>query len=235
MKKLVIATACALPFASLPLCAGQANAQTVSVEVDTFELQAGQGNDSLVFDSALSVGGERHAIVLKAEGENEKVHLNVEEVEGQVLYAFMPTDGTTLMAGVRHDFRPGKDLTYATLAVEQGLGSLIEGEHFLFVSQDGDVTGSGQVIVALPVGLATTLEPRASVGWSAQRIVQEDIGSGITDVELSARLRQAIGPVFDVYVGAVHERLVGNTRDIARENGDAVSVTRAVIGAGFSF
>ncbi len=57
----------------------------------------------------------------------------------------------------------------------------------------------------------------------------------MTDVTLSVRLRQAISPMVNVYVGGIHERLVGDTRRIALANGDPGHVTRAVIGAGFAF
>ncbi|WP_170235006.1 copper resistance protein B [Croceicoccus sediminis] len=210
-------------------------AQAISVEVDRFELQAGEGDDPFLFDSTASIGSDSVAAVFKAEGGHEDSRLDVQEVESKAMIAFMPTDGTTLMAGVRHDFRRGSDLTFATLAIEQSLGSLLEGEHYLFLSEDGDVTGAAQVLAGLPVMPSLTLEPRFVVSWSAQEIAEEDTGSGVTDVELSVRLRQAIGPIFNVYVGAMHERLVGNTRDIARANGDRANVTRALVGAGLSF
>ncbi|MDR7101604.1 copper resistance protein B [Croceicoccus sp. BE223] len=221
--------------AALSLSATTAHAQSVDFEVELFELQAGQGDDPFIFDSSLTVGGDSLALVLKAEGGNETARLDVEEVESQALLAFAPADGTTLLAGVRHDFRPGGDLTYASFGIEQALGSILEAEHYLFVSERGDVTGSGELVAGLPLGPSLTLEPRAGIGWSAQAIAQEDTGSGLSDLSFAVRLRQAIGPVFDVYVGAVHERLLGDTRDIARAAGDRTRATRALVGAGMSF
>ncbi len=213
-----------------------AHAQAVSVEVDLFELQEGKGDDPFVFDTTVTAGGDRHALVLKAEGGNETAHLSVEEVTSMALAAFMPNDSTSFMAGVRHDFRPGGDLTYAALAVEQSFGSILEGEHFFFLSENGDLTGEGQIVAGIPLtpgGL--TVEPRLAFGWAAQAIPEEEVGSGLTDTELSLRLRQAIGPVFNVYVGVVHERLIGNTRDIARANEESGQATRAILGAGLFF
>lgn len=226
---------CLAAFAALSVSAGPAMAQSVAVELDLFELQQGQGDDPFVFDGTASVGGDSLAAVFKVSGGHESRYLEVEDVESMALIAFMPNDGTTLMAGVRHDFRPGRDLNYATVAIEQALGSLMEAEHFLFLSEDGDVTGAAQLLLGLPLTPSLTLEPRVGIGWSAQDIPEEDTASGLGSAEIAVRLRQAIGPVFNVYVGGLHERLVGDTRDNARANGDRLNVSRVIVGAGFSF
>ena len=139
------------------------------------------------------------------------------------------------MAGVRHDFREGGDLTHGVLAVTADIGEIVSAEHFLFLSQDGDVTGEAMALVALPLSASLTLEPRAELAWSARAVPDEELGSGITEVALSVRLRRQIGPVVNVYLGATHERLVGDTKRIALAQGDRGHVNRAVIGAGFAF
>lgn len=110
-----------------------------------------------------------------------------------------------------------------------------DGEVYLFLSEHGDLTGASEIVAGLPLGPSTTLEPRVGLSWSAQAIEEEDIASGLTDVAFAVRLRQAIGPIFNIYVGAIHERLLGDTRDIAQANGDRAQVTRGVLGAGLSF
>ncbi len=153
----------------------------------------------------------------------------------QALYAFRPRESVALMAGLRHDFRKGRDLTLGALAVTADLAEIISAEHFLFVSEHGDVTGEAMVLAALPLTGSLTLEPRAELAWSAQQIEDDELGSGATEMSLSVRLRQAIGPMFNVYVGATHERLLGDTKRIALAKGDRGHVNRAVIGAGLAF
>lgn len=91
------------------------------------------------------------------------------------------------------------------------------------------------VVASMPLGWSLQVEPRVAMGWAAQDIPDEETGAGVTDLELSLRLRKAIGPVLNVYIGAIHERLIGGTADIAIANGDRRHVSRAVIGAGMSF
>ena len=229
MKKSVLAS-----LLLMMVCPLEARAQELSGEVDLFELHFGQGNEHFVFDATLNAGGERQGVTLKLEGGSE-VGPRIHEVTGQALYTFRPGESTSLMVGLRHDMRGGRDLSHAALAIEQGLGEILSAEHYLYVSQHGDVTGSASVVAGVPLMPSLTLEPRADLGWSAQRIDEEEIGSGVTDVEFSVRLRRAIGPLFNVYVGAIHERLVGDTKRIALANGGRGHVNRLVIGAGVAF
>lgn len=227
-------TACLASLLMILLCPLQVRAQEISGEVDLFELHVGEGNEHFVFDATLEAGGERQGVTLKVEGGSD-VGPRIREVTGQALYTLKPRQGTSLMVGVRHDMREGRNLTHAALAFEQALGEILSAEHYLYVSQHGDVIGSASVVAGLPLMPSLTLEPRADLGWSAQRIAEDEIGSGVTDVELSVRLRRELGPLFNVYVGAIHERLVGETKRIAIANGDRGHVSRAVIGAGLAF
>lgn len=220
--------------AALSLIAIEAKAQTVSGEVDLFELHVGNGDDHFVFEAELEAGGDRHGFTLLTEGGSD-VGPRVHEVTVQTLYTFKPSDGTALLAGIRHDFRKGSDLSHASVALVADISDTLSAEHFTFLSQDGDLTGEAMVVAGLPVMPALTLEPRVALGWSAQSMPAEETGSGVTDVELSVRLRREIGPLVNVYAGAIHERLVGDTKRIARANGDRGHVNRVVIGAGLAF
>lgn len=220
--------------AALSPIACEASAQTVSGEVDLFEMHLGKGDDHFVFDAGLEAGGERHAVTLKTEGGSD-VGPRVHEVTAQALYTFKPREGTALMLGARHDMRRGKDLSHAVFALTQDFGELASAEHFLNLSQHGDVTGSAQAVFTLPLTPSLRIEPRAAFGWSAHAVPDEELGSGVTDIELSVRLRREIGPRFNIYLGAIHERLVGDTKRIALANGDRGKVNRVVIGAGLAF
>jgi copper resistance protein B len=48
------------------------------------------------------------------------------------------------------------------------------------------------------------------------------------------RLRYSLSEHVNVYGGVVHERLLGATRRLARQQGDELNSTMAVIGIGFS-
>lgn len=203
-------------------------------EIELLEVHLGKGDDHLVLDSTFTIGAGSNQLVLKVEGGSD-TRTAFDDVEVQALYARKLTNAVTILGGVRHDFREGPDLTHASLAIQAGLAPWLEGEHFFFVSQHGNLTGSGQLIASWELSPRLTLEPRVAVGWSGQDIPDEALASGFTDIESSVRLRHALDENFDVYVGVTHERLLGGTRNLAMASGEAAKVTRAVIGAGLSF
>jgi len=102
------------------------------------------------------------------------------------------------------------------------------------MSDEGDVLGSAQLVARWNLKPNLALEPRIAGGWAAQDVLQEDVGSGLTDVETSVRLRYQVLPAADVYVSVVQECLLGKTARIAKAAGDSTTVTRVVVGFGLS-
>ena len=228
------------PLRLLPALAGLALATPARAEtafegeIDLLEVHLGRGDDHLVLDSTFTIGGDANRFVLKLEGGSD-TRTAFDDFGVQALYARQLGEAVTVSAGIRHDFRQGSDLAHAALAVEAELPGGFAVEHFACVSQHGDVTGAAQIMLGAQVASGLTLEPRFGFGWAARDIPREALASGFTDIEASARLRQRISDNLDVYVGVIHERLLGDTRAIARDAGDPSRVTRAVIGAGASF
>lgn len=202
----------------------------VSGEVELFEMHLGDGDDHFVFDSALEFG----PLTLELGGGSD-VGPDVDEVTAQLTYGVPLGGAATLLIGASHDFRPGDDLTNAVVGLESELLPWLEGETFLALSDQGDLTGSAELVATAPLGGDFTLEPRAEVGWSAQDIAAEETASGLTEMELSIRLRKQLTPFLNAYVGGIHETLLGGTRDIAKANGDEADVNRFIVGIGLEF
>ncbi|WP_427969344.1 copper resistance protein B [Altererythrobacter sp.] len=216
------------------LFSSPALAQDIEAEVDLFEMQFDGGDDAFVFDSTLAIGNGVDGVALKVEGGSE-AGPDLDEIGAQLLYTRTIGARTTLLMGVRRDFLPGDDINYATVAVEHSVGDIVELESYFYLSEHGDLTATAQALVAAPLTQSLTFEPRFEVAWAAQDIVEEDIASGLTGISVSARLRQAIGPILNVYGGVIHERLVGDTRSIARAAGESWNISSFIIGAGMAF
>lgn len=213
------ALAFAVPAAAQPLEGG----------IDLFELHPGPGNTHLVVESTWELG----QLALKVDGGSD-TRPTFEDVEVQGLWMPQAARGVTLAFGVRQDLRPGDDLTHGVAGVEAELLPWLSGEHYLFVSQHGDVTGSAKVVARWPLAPGLAFEPRVQLDWAARDIPREGLAAGATGLELSARLRRQLTGNVDVYAGVIHERALGHTAAIAEADGSPVHVTRAVIGAGFS-
>ena len=203
-------------------------------EIDLLEVHLGKGEDHLVLDSTFTLGAGSNQVVLKVEGGSD-TRTAFDDFGIQALYSRKLSGSLAILGGVRHDFREGSDLTYGTVAIELELTPWLEGEHSFFFSQDGDLTGGAQLVASWNLSPRLTAEPRVALGWSSRDIPAEALGNGLTDIEISVRLRRQLGANVDVYVGAIHERLLGGTGNFARASGDPVEVTRGVVGAGLTF
>lgn len=224
-----------LLLAGLAACPAAASAQdSLAAEIDLLEVHVGKGHDHLVLDSGLTVGAGADQLVIKIAGGSD-TRTSFDDIELQGLYARTLSDRVMLLAGVRYDIRDASNLAHASMGLVADLGAGIEAEHYAFVSQHGDLTGSGQLLAAWDVAPRLTIEPRLALGWSAQAVPAEDLGSGPTDIEASVRLRRSVGKNFNVYTGMIHERLLGGTRDIAVAHGETARVTRVIFGVGLSF
>lgn len=216
------------------LLPGVASAQEFSGEVDLLELHTDFDDENIVIDATLETRWQTRGVVMKFAG-NGDVGPSMDDLEAQALFLQELGPATALMAGVRHDFRPGDDLTYASAAIVHDFSDWLSGETFTYLSQDGDVTGSAEVVAALGLGQGLELEPRVELVWSAQDVVPEGFAAGLTELSASVRLRQAVAPGLNAYIGVIHDRLLSDTRDLAREAGDSLQATRALVGIGMQF
>lgn len=227
------------PFAAvaLALTSRPAHAEAkvpLSFEVDLLEVHFGQGGDHLLFDSTLTLGEGANTALVKMTGGSE-TRTAFDDFELQGLYSRAVSDKAALHFGVRRDFRAGSDLAYGVAGLVAEVLPGVEVEHYVFVSQRGDVTGAGQAIVNVSLASKLVLEPRLAIGWSAQDVVAEALGRGFTDLEASVRLRRELSDTINAYAGVVHERLLGGTRANAVLAGDPSVVIRAIVGIGAAF
>jgi copper resistance protein B len=222
---------CAL-FAATPAIAQEdPDGWTLGGGFDLLELRAGKGDEIFIWDATFSLGDATDQLMLKTSG-GGALDNQIDEVDAQLLYG-RTIGATTLLAGVRQDIEP-HDGTYAVIGAEGTFGPHLGWETFVFLSDDGDVTGELEAVSELPITGKLNLEPRLKVGWSAQGSAAEGARSGLTEAEASVRLRYSLSEHVNVYGGVVHERLLGATRRLARQQGDELNSTMAVIGIGFS-
>jgi copper resistance protein B len=213
--------------------ASPASAQPMTGEIDLFEYHF-EGDDALLFDGALSYGGDDHALVSKLEV-GGIVGRHVDEVIGQLLYSRAIGGGFNVEAGVRHEFRPHPHMTYATVGFAGDLGTGLAVESYAFLSEDGHVLGEMKAIYDFALVDKFTLQPRVGLNLAAQNIPAQGLGSGFTDAELGLRLRYKLLDNLEPYIGISHERLLGGTADIARNEAEKVGSTHVVVGISSSF
>jgi len=181
------------------------------------------------WDGEAWYGGDLNRLVLKSEGEGTWSD-GVEDAEVQALYSRAVGVYTDLQVGVRHDFEPGPQRTYATVGFETLAPYWFDVEGAVFLSDKGEVLARLEGSYDLRLAQRLVLQPRAELNFAGEDIPARGIGSGLTDAELGLRLRYEIRREFAPYVGVVWSRKVGDTAGFARAAGEDVEDTRLVVG-----
>lgn len=198
------------------------------------EYQARRGRDGYRWDGEAWFGGDINRLTLKTEGEGA-FREGVESAEVQALYSRAIGPYFNFQAGVRHDFQPSPNRTYATVGFEGLAPYWFEVEGALFLSNKGDLLGRLEGYYDQRITQRLILQPRVELNLAAQDVPENRLGSGLTNAELGLRLRYEIERQFAPYIGISYDRKVGDTARFARADGERVQATSLVAGIRFWF
>ena len=193
------------------------------------EYQSRKGHDGYSWNGEVWYGGDINRLTIKSEGEGAFGE-GLEGTETQLLYSRAIGPYFNAQAGVRQDFGPGADRTYATIGFEGLAPYWFEVEGALFLSDKGDLLGRFEAEYDQRITQKLVLQPAAEVSFALQDVPESGIGSGVSDVELGLRLRYEIVKEFAPYVGVAWSRKLGDTARFARIAGEGDESTSLVIG-----
>lgn len=200
-----------------------------ALQVDQLEFRTGKGGDGFGWEGQAWYGGDIDRIVLASEGEGtfseraERIELNA-----YWRHAFDPW--FNLQLGMRQDFRPDPQRTYALVGIEGLAPYWFELQGQLLVSNKGDIHTRGKAGYTQRVTQSLVVEPEAEIDFAFQDVPALNVGAGFERLELGARLRYERNRSLAPYVGVNWERKLGGTADLARAAGEGVSGVSAVFG-----
>ena len=204
------------------------------IALNVFEYQAHRGRDGYRWDGEGWYGGDINRIWVKSEGEGE-FGGRLDSGEIQVLYSRAIDPYFNLQAGVRQDFGPSPNRTYATIGFEGLAPGMFEVEGGLFLSNQGDLLARIEGYYDQRITQRVVLQPRAELNFAAQNVPENDIGAGLVNLEAGLRLRYELSRQFAPYVGISYYRKFGDTARLARAAGEDVHATSFVAGVRFWF
>jgi copper resistance protein B len=199
------------------------------VTADILEYQARSGGDGYRWEGEAWFGGDINRLVVKSEGEGA-IGGKVDAAEARALYSRAISPYFDLQTGLRHDFRPKQQRTYATVGVEGLAPYWFELDGALFLSSKGEVLARAGGSYDLRLTQRLILQPRAELNFAARNTPETATGSGLSDAQLDLRLRYEIRREFAPYIGVSFERRFGKTADYARALGEDVRVASFVVG-----
>lgn len=197
--------------------------------VDRLEYRAVKGRDGYGWKGEAWIGRDLDKLVIASEGEGAFGE-SPERVELRALWRHAIDPYFNLEAGVRHDFYPSPQRTYATIGVDGLAPYWFDVEAQLLLSDKGDLHARIEGSYDLRVTNRLILQPAVEVDAAFQDVPELGIGAGFERIETGARLRYQVTRQFAPYVGVHWERKLGETATQTRAAGEAASAVSAVFG-----
>ncbi|KMS51868.1 copper resistance protein CopB [Novosphingobium barchaimii LL02] len=203
--------------------------RTFALQVDQLELRTGKGGDGFGWDGRAWYGGDIDRIVLASEGEGTFAE-RAERIELGAYWRHALDPWFNLQLGMRQDFRPDPQRTYALVGIEGLAPYWFDVQGQLLVSNKGDVHARGKASYTQRITQSLVVEPEAEVDFAFQDVPALNVGAGFERLEMGARLRYDHNRSLAPYVGVNWERRLGGTARIAQVAGEDVSGVSVVFG-----
>jgi copper resistance protein B len=128
-----------------------------------------------------------------------------------------------VQTGGRQDFGPGQSRTWAAVGIQGLAPQWFETEATVYASDEGRTSARLKAQYDLLLTQRLVLSPFAEANLYGRSDPEHQIGSGLSDLEVSVRLRYEIRREFAPYIGLVWLRRFGGTADLARSAGGEAS------------
>jgi copper resistance protein B len=188
---------------------------------------ADQGT-GLTWEGRNWIGTDLDRLWLRSEG--ERVDGRTESADLEVLYGRSVARWWDVVAGVRHDFKPGASQDFAAIGVVGLAPYKFEAEATAYVGESGQTAARFEVEYETLLSGRLILQPLVEVNLYGQDDARRGLGSGLSTIEAGLRLRYEFTRRFAPYVGVVRERAFGRTADFRRDEGEDIDDTRFVAG-----
>ena len=174
------------------------------------------------------IGTDLNRVWLRSEG--ERVGGRTESADLEVLYGRSIARWWDVVAGIRHDFKPGASQDFAAIGVVGLAPYKFEVEATAYIGRSGQTSARLEAEYETLLTNRLILQPLVEVNLFGQNDERRGIGSGLSTVEAGLRLRYEFTRKFAPYIGVVRERAFGGTADFRRAEGEDIDDTRFVAG-----
>ncbi len=196
--------------------------------IDRLEAWDADGGTGLEWEGLGWVGTDLNRLWVRSQGEHSSGRLESAELE--ILYGRSLSPWWDLVAGIRHDFKPGQLQDFAAIGVIGLAPYKFEVEATAYLGQSGQTAARIELEYDTLLTNRLILQPLIEINFFGKDDELRGIGSGLSTIEFGLRLRYEITRQFAPYIGVVREQSFGRTADFRRSDGDAVSDTRVVAG-----
>jgi copper resistance protein B len=185
--------------------------------------------DGGAWDAQGYYGGDYDKLWVKTEGKyvpsgrDAADGSGIRDADVEVLWNRVISAWWNLQAGGRQDFGPGQSRTWAAVGIQGLAPQWFETEATVYGSDEGRTAARLKAQYDLLLTQRLVLQPFAEANLYGRSDPAHQIGSGLSDLEVSVRLRYEVRREFAPYVGLVWLRRFGGTADLARSAGGDAS------------
>ena len=201
------------------------------VMLERFEWRDGDAPEArAAWDGQAWYGGDYDKLWIRSEGKYRAngSERGVHDADAEILWNRVISRWWNGQVGVRQDFEPGR--TWVAIGLEGLAPQWFETEATAYASDEGRTAARLKAQYDLLLTQRLVLQPLVEVNLYGRSDPQRQIGSGLSDVEVSARLRYELRREFAPYIGFVWLHRFGQTADLARATGGEASDLELTLG-----
>jgi copper resistance protein B len=187
------------------------------------DADAGEGRAT--WDAQGYYGGDYDKLWVKTEGKyvSGASDSGIRDADVEVLWNRVISAWWNVQAGGRQDFGPGQSRTWAAIGIQGLAPQWFETEATVYASDEGRTAARVKAQYDLLLTQRLVLQPFAEANLYGRSDPEHQLGSGLSDLEVSVRLRYEVRREFAPYIGLVWLRRFGGTADLARSAGGDAS------------
>lgn len=190
--------------------------------LDQLEWRNGSAGEArAAWDAQAWYGGDYDKIWLKTEGSYvaSDPDRGLRDASLEVLWNRVITPWWSVQVGGRRDVAQQRSRTWAAFGIQGLAPQWFETEATFYAGEEGRTAARLKVQYELLLSQRLVLQPYVESNLYGRTDAQRQIGSGISDLQLSVRLRFEVRRELAPYVGLVWVRRFGSTADMVRAAG----------------
>lgn len=198
---------------------------TLFDRLETWNADKGTGFE---WEGKTWIGTDLNRVWLRSEG--TRVGGRTADADLEVLYGRSVAAWWDVVAGVRHDFKPGASQDFAAIGVMGMAPYKFEVQATGYIGQSGQTSARLEAQYETLLTNRLILEPLVEVNLFGRNDARRGIGAGLSTIEAGLRLRYEFTRKFAPYIGVVRERAFAGTADLRRAENEDINDTRIVAG-----
>ena len=198
------------------------------VMLDQLEWRDAHGGGAGAWDAEGWYGGDYNKLWVKTEG--ERVDGITRDASVDLLFDRVVGRWWEAQAGVRQDFGKGPARTWLALGLQGVAPDWLDVETTLYVGEEGRVAARLKADYDLLITQRLILQPYGEVNFYSRSDPARQVGSGLSDLQLSLRLRYEISREVAPYLGVGWFRRFGDAAQLARAAGEGGDAAELVAG-----